>query len=117
MNNTIRVFIVSDFLMFKSGLKNLLSDAHIEIVGEETDLDRAGHQIEKLRPDVIIWGHNNGGSTSLGEAIHFLEAKPGLKIIDLSLHSNDIVIYQSARKIAEDVPDLVTAVENDLVPA
>lgn len=114
--DTIRVFIVSDFSMFKSGLKNLLADAHVEIIGEETNLDRASDQIEALRPDVIIWGHNSKGSTSLGEAIHFLEAKPGLKIIDLSLHNNDIVIYQSARKTAEDVPDLVTAVEHDLVP-
>lgn len=115
--DSIRVFIVSDFLLFSGGLKSLLADGHIEIVGEEMDLERAGHQIAALKPDVIIWGHNSRGSTSLGEAIHFLEAKPGLKIIDLSLHNNDIVIYQSARKLAEDVPDLVTAVECDLVPA
>lgn len=69
-----------------------------------------------MKPDVIIWGHNNGSKTSLGEAIHFLEAKPGLKIIDLSLHSNEFVVYQSARKIAQGAPDLVTAVEKDLVP-
>lgn len=112
----IHVYIVSDILMFSSGLKSLLSGGNIEVVGEETDLDQASQQIENLKPDVIIWGHTNGSKTSLGEAIHFLESKPGLKIIDLSLHSNEFVVYQSARKVAQGTPDLVTAVEKDLVP-
>lgn len=113
--DNIHVFIVSDVLMFSGGLKSLLSDCNVEVVGEETDLDQAADQIENLKPDVIIWGHNNGSSSSLGEAIHFLETKPGLKIIDLSLCSNEFVIYQSAKKVAQDTPDLVTVVEQDLV--
>jgi hypothetical protein len=48
------------------------------------------------------------------EELRLVKATPGIKIIGLSLQSNNIIIYQSARKVIGDIQDLITAIKDDL---
>ncbi len=109
--DSVRVLIVSDSSMFGHGLQSLLiSQAEVEILGGGTNINQAIEQIETLRPDVVIWGDSGMKRDSGWEEI-LLTAKPGLKIISLSLQNNEIVIYQSVRKMAQDLQDLIEAVK------
>jgi two-component system nitrate/nitrite response regulator NarL len=110
----IRVFIISDSLLFVQGLKSLLThETKLEIVGEETTMERAVEQIELLGPDVIILSENSRVSDSALEEMFLLRAKPGIKVIGLSLQNNGLFIYLSARRDVESLEDLVKAIESD----
>ncbi len=109
--NTIRIFVVSDSLLFSHGLKNLLTPtSQLEIIGEETDIDRAIERMETLRPDVIIWGHSGLKGDLALEEIHLLKAKPGIKVIDLNLQNNELFVYRCNRRSAKTIDDLIEAV-------
>lgn len=112
--DAVRVFVVSDSLMFSGALKSLLSeDPGVEIIGEETEVNRAVKQVKTLQPDVIIWGNSGMNPALAQEEIHLVKAMSGMKIIGLSLQNNNIVVYQSARKIIGDIQDLVLAIKED----
>lgn len=112
-----RVFVVSDSLMFGDGLASLLiSEADVEVIGEETDINRAIEQIETLKPDVIIWGNTGTKREAQQEEIRLLRATRGIKFIRLTLQSNEMIVYQSARKMIRNLQDLVTAIKFKCVP-
>ncbi|MEQ1761693.1 MAG: response regulator transcription factor [Pyrinomonadaceae bacterium] len=51
----IKVMIVGDFLIFRSGLKLLLEkEEKIKFVGEAADLVEASGSVHKLKPDIIL---------------------------------------------------------------
>lgn len=116
--DSVRVFVVSDSLMFSGGLKSLLSqDPEVEIIGEETEVNRAVNQLQTLQPDVVIWGSSGMNPALVQEEIRLVKAAPGVKIIGLSLQNNNIVVYQSARQIIGDIQDLIKAIKENPFPS
>jgi len=113
----VRIFIISKYLMFREGLKSLLlAHAKVDIIGVAKEVTQAIKQIEILKPDVVVWGTKDRQDNSLGEVLQLLVNKPGLKIISLNLQNNQIIIYQSAKRIAKDIQDLVEIIKGDGMP-
>lgn len=116
----IRIFIVTDSLTFSNGLKSLLlAEPEMEIISQETDVKRAIDQIEKLKPDVIIWANTGIKQDALGEEIYLLQAVPDIKTVSLNFENNNITIHQAARKtmrVAQGVQDLIKAIKDNLFP-
>jgi chemotaxis response regulator CheB len=116
----IRIFIVTDSLTFSNGLESLLlSEPEMEIISQETDVNRAIGQIEKLKPDVIIWANTGIKRDAVGEEMHLLQATAAIKTVSLNLQNNDITIHHAAQKtmrIAQGVQDLIEAIKDSLFP-
>jgi DNA-binding NarL/FixJ family response regulator len=116
----IRIFIISDSLTFSNGLKGLLlSEPEMEIITQETDVNRAIDQIEELKPDVIIWANTGIKRDAAGEEMHLLQATPDIRTVSLNLQNNDITVHQATQKtirVAQDVQDLITAIKDSLFP-
>ena len=56
---TIRVFMVDDHALVRTGLRMILSaETDIEILGEAESGEEALPQIRKLKPDVVLCGHS-----------------------------------------------------------
>jgi DNA-binding NarL/FixJ family response regulator len=50
-----RIFILSSYPLFGQGVESLLrQETGLEIVGRETDVDKAMERIKELRPDGVI---------------------------------------------------------------
>lgn len=107
---TIRVFVISDHLMFAHGLESLVNrDLQLKLVGQEKNIDQAIPLVKALQPDVVIldssgWGQNEAYLNRL------LQARPSLKVIDLSLDDNNLHIYRSTQKMVESLEDLKNAI-------
>lgn len=111
----IRIFILSSYLMFAQGLESLLSqNAQLQIVGQETEIDRAIEQIKSLQPDVVILD-SSGFSQEGPEMVSLFQAKEDIKMIGLSLHDNNLYIYQATQRSLQSVDDLLAAI-NDPIP-
>lgn len=109
---TTRIFVLSDHIMFAHGIRSLLSrDLDYEIVGQEADVDEAITQIKQLEPDIVILD-SSGSSDHKIELKPILLARPGIKVIGLSLNNNNLYIYQATQRVVQTIEDFKTAISH-----
>jgi DNA-binding NarL/FixJ family response regulator len=116
------VFIISKYILFDRGLEKLLCQkAGLKVVGRAIDPEQALQKIEELRPGVVIIyddtppNHlvsNSSPKYAPTIVIDILEANPQIKVIGLSVHSNNFHVYRATRQVAQSVTDLVKAIKN-----
>jgi DNA-binding NarL/FixJ family response regulator len=98
--------------MFGYGLECLLlQETEVEIVGRETSIEQATASIKQLRPDVVIIDNDDISSNGITELLKIVRTNPGVKIIHLSLQSNNLYIYQAVHTEVQSVEDLVEAIK------
>jgi DNA-binding NarL/FixJ family response regulator len=111
----IEVFIISNHLMFGRGLESLLrQEAKLVIVGQETGINEAVEQLKELQPDVVILDSDDPPANLTPQLMNVLRASPGVKVIGLSLQTNNLYTYQAKQWIVKGVADLMEAIEDDL---
>lgn len=93
--NTIKVMIVDDHPLFRSGLKTALDlEEDIEISGISEDGEQALQQIERNRPDVILLDVNLPGMNGLQVARRIQNEYDDIAIVILTAHhDNEQVIH------------------------
>lgn len=84
----VRLLIVDDHELVRSGLKTLLSDSGIDIVGEAANGPDAVRQARKLKPDVVLLDirMNDGDGLAALEEIH--AQQPETRVVMLSTYDN-----------------------------
>jgi len=94
---SVRVFIVDDHELFRSGVRAELS-AGLEIVGDAGTVDEAISAILATEPDVVVLDVHmpGGGGRRVIEAVH--AERPGIRFLALSVSD-----------AAEDVIDVIRA--------
>ncbi len=104
-----RIFVISNHLMFGHGIGSLLrEEAELEVVGQESNLNRAIEQIGALQPDVVILDSDDPEPDL--EVAHILRVRPGVKVISLSLDNNTLCVYQASQRTTRGVDDLLAAI-------
>ena len=93
----IRLLIVDDHAVVRSGLKLLLGEKqNINVVGEAADGDEAIRQAEALRPDVILMDlsmpHGKDGMTATEERKKLL---PDIYILILTMHDDEQYLFRA----------------------
>lgn len=107
-----RIYIISDHLMFGYGLECLLlKEKEVEVVGRETTLKGAASAIQSLQPNVIIVDNDEVSLDTIVELLRLVHANPEVKIIHLSLQSNNLYVYQAVHTQVQSVEDLVEAIK------
>ncbi|GHV02349.1 DNA-binding response regulator [Bacteroidia bacterium] len=87
MNSTIRLLLVDDHALFRTGLMRLLStDPRMEVVGEATNGAEFLDMLPGVRPDVTLLDIDMPVMDGIEAATRALTDDPGLKIITLSMH-------------------------------
>jgi len=107
-----RVFIVSSYPLFSQGVESLLRrQTGLDIVGRETDVDKAVERIRELRPDVVILDSADPAGDPTPVVTRILREGLATKAIGLSLQDNTMCIYRGEQRIARGIEDLVEAIE------
>jgi DNA-binding NarL/FixJ family response regulator len=84
----IRVVIVDDHVLIRSGLRGLLATLEgVEIVGEAADGLKALELVESLRPDILMTDISMPGLDGLGLAMAVTSGPSGTRVIILSMHT------------------------------
>lgn len=108
-----RVYVISCHPLFGRGVQALLDlEQGMELLGCETDVDRAIKRIRETCPDVIIVeaGLTEGHLDPV--LVRLLGENLGIKIIGLNLTDNAMRIYQGEHRIIRQVQDFVVAVRS-----
>lgn len=114
----IRVLLADDHTIIRQGVKRLLADdERVEVCGEARDGREAVAKARELNPDVIIMDLAMPGLTGLDSARRIRKARPGAKVLVLSMYLDDAYVAQALEAgvsgyLLKDAPpeDLIDAV-------
>jgi len=85
----VRVLIVDDHDLFRSGLRNLLEDDGVHIVGEAA----AGHEaleiVREVAPDVVVMDLNMPGMGGVEATRHISTVAPLTRVVMLTISDQD----------------------------
>jgi DNA-binding NarL/FixJ family response regulator len=109
-----RILIISQHLMFGYGLESLLhQETGLNVVGWERNIAHATNTIKELEPDAVILDRDDTSFDFTSELLQILHLHPGLKVICVNLQDNNLHIYQSHQRVANDVEDLLEAIKEE----
>ncbi len=87
----IKLMLVDDHDLVRTGIKRLLEDHQgFEIVAEATSGEEALSQINAADPDVVLMDINMPGIGGLEATRKLLQSRPGIKIIVVTMHDDDL---------------------------
>jgi DNA-binding NarL/FixJ family response regulator len=92
----VRVVIVDDHAIFRTGLRADLDPSAIQVVGEAGDVDAAVRTIHEVRPDVVLLdvhlpGGRGGGGAEVAAACQELAPQVRFLAISVSDAAEDVV--------------------------
>ena len=94
----IRVLLVDDHTLFRSGVKSLLQrQSDFEVVGEAPDSLQGVKRAEELKPDVVLLDLHMPGISGKDAVRLFLEAAPETHIVMLTVSENAADLLESLR--------------------
>lgn len=92
----INIVLVDDHQMFRDGVKSVLSDEeNIKVIGEVGSGKDLYELLESITPDLIITDISMPDISGIEVAKHVTEKYPGIKILILSMHSNEEFITKA----------------------
>lgn len=84
----IKVFLVDDHELVRTGIRRLLDDTSgIKVVGEAETGEEAFVEVKKIKPDVVLMDVNMPGIGGLEATRKLLQVNPSLKIIVVTIHA------------------------------
>jgi two-component system, NarL family, response regulator NreC len=114
----IRVLLADDHVLFRHGIRGLLStQIDIEVVSEVSNASDAVSQCSESRPDVVLMDISMPGLSSFEAARQIKKARPGIRILFLSMFNDEDYLQQAMQAGASGyvlkdtaAPDLIAAV-------
>jgi DNA-binding NarL/FixJ family response regulator len=88
-NSRIRVLVVDDHAVVRTGLRRILdAEKDIETVGEAPNAERALYEALELKPDVVLLDVVMPGKSGIEAMPSLLKAVPDLKVLVLSMQDD-----------------------------
>src|SRR5437762_5181862 len=85
----VRVLIVDDHDLFRSGLRNLLEEEGVQIVGEASAGQEALEIVRELAPDVVVMDLNMPGMGGVEATRHIASHAPLTRVLMLTISDQD----------------------------
>jgi DNA-binding NarL/FixJ family response regulator len=96
--NKIRLLLVDDQTMFRSGMRMLLSSqADFDVVGEAADGEEALHKCAILKPDVVLMDLRMPVLDGAAATRRLKAKQPGVRVIVLTTFDEDAAIFDGLR--------------------
>jgi DNA-binding NarL/FixJ family response regulator len=85
----LRVLLVDDHDLFRTGLRNLLEDEGVLVVGEAGTGNEALRMVEELAPDVVVMDLNMPGMTGVEATRQIASVAPLARVLVLTISDQD----------------------------
>ena len=96
--NKIRLLLVDDQTMFRSGMRMLLtSQPDFEVVGEAADGEEALHKCASLKPDVVLMDLRMPVLDGAATTRRLKTSQPAIRVIVLTTFDEDAAIFDGLR--------------------
>ncbi len=118
MKNKVRVLFAEDHTMFRQGIRRLVEEESIEVVGEVDNGQDAISRAIELSPDVVIMDISMPIMRGIEATTRIKKDVPGTKVIILTIHNEENYLFGALDAGAdgyvvkgEDVSILLKAIE------
>src|SRR5881409_2775429 len=85
----IRVVIVDDHDLFRTGLRNLLEEQGVQVVGEAAGGAEAVRIVRELAPEVVVMDLNMPGMGGVDATRHITAIAPLTRVVMLTISEDD----------------------------
>jgi DNA-binding NarL/FixJ family response regulator len=116
-NDHIQVVVVDDHNFFREGLRDLLSEQGLEVLGEAGTGEAALKLVEQTAPDVVVMDLNMPGMGGVEATRRLTEAAPNTRVVVLTIaadsgHVIDALMAGACGYLLKDaaVEDIVTGI-------
>jgi DNA-binding NarL/FixJ family response regulator len=86
---SLRVLIVDDHDLFRTGLRNLLEDQGVQVIGEAAGGAEAVRIVRELAPDVVVMDLNMPGMGGVDATRHITSIAPLTRVVMLTISDQD----------------------------
>jgi DNA-binding NarL/FixJ family response regulator len=86
---SLRVLIVDDHDLFRTGLRNLLEEEGVQVVGEAASGAEAVQCVRELTPDVVVMDLSMPGMGGVDATRHIASIAPLTRVVMLTISDND----------------------------
>ena len=86
---TLRVLLVDDHDLFRTGLRNLLEEQTVQVVGEAADGAQAIRMVRELAPDVVVMDLNMPGMSGVEATRQVTTLTPLTRVVVLTISDQD----------------------------
>jgi len=86
---SLRVLIVDDHDLFRTGLRNLLEEQNVQVVGEAGTGGEAVRIVRELAPDVVVMDLNMPGMGGVDATRHITAVAPLTRVVMLTISDDD----------------------------
>lgn len=94
----IRLLLADDHTLVRGGIRALLNELEgVEVIAEANDGREALSLIEKHRPDIVLMDIAMSGMNGLEATTRVTREFPGIRVIILSMHTNEEYVLQALR--------------------
>lgn len=98
MNEKIRILIVDDHPIVRSGLRSILSaESDIEVVGEAVDGQEGKEKVQVLHPNVVLMDISMPNMDGLDATRQIKNDHPEVQVLALSIHRTDEYFFEMLR--------------------
>src|SRR5713101_5012732 len=100
----VRVLIVDDHDLFRSGLRNLLEDEGVRVVGEAAAGQEALNIVREVAPDVVVMDLNMPGMGGVEATRHISTIAPLTRVVMLTIsdQDNDVIVAGACGYLLKD---------------
>lgn len=89
----LRVLIVDDHPVFRQGLRVLLEDMGVDVVGEESDGEAGVSTALAMHPDVVLMDVQMPGLNGVEATRRLAQQAPGLRVLVLTMVDDDQAVF------------------------
>jgi DNA-binding NarL/FixJ family response regulator len=86
---SLRVLLVDDHDLFRTGLRNLLEEQNVQVIGEAADGTQAIRMVRELAPDVVVMDLNMPGMTGVEATRQVTNQAPLTRVVVLTISDQD----------------------------
>ena len=91
----VKVLLVDDHDLFRRGLKEVLEEEDIEVVGEARDGREAVQKATELKPDVVFMDLNLPGQSGIETTAYLTQQNPGMKVLVLTVSEEPSDLFRA----------------------
>jgi DNA-binding NarL/FixJ family response regulator len=94
----LRIVLVDDHVLVRAGIKSLIEKiSGLEVVGEANDGREAIHLVKEHHPNMVLMDIAMSGLNGLESTARIIKEFPEIRVIILSMHTNEEYVLQALR--------------------